>query len=357
MYTLRIGGTWAQQLAPVGDIKYSWGEHGPLAASWGMALPVGFLHPALVQGATVEIFYGGLRVWRGVLEEPDRDEWTCTARGTAEALTDVANLSNVVGDPPVLGNSTYDGAVRAIERGFDLSADGGLPGGPWGPVDPTPVPEYGLFLRGQLDAFTAATGTRWAVDEHGLLHLPEEPTTPTWALTPTVPGVGVTLDNYYSATYMQYTHAVDPFIRTVASYSPHAWRWGPRERTLVHDPEVTLSDFAAKLIVDLLQAESVAAPTVGVTLTDGQLITLGGTRVPLQMLRTGVMVRHYGVLDVPGARNVHEWIINHFEMDTTARTATVTPRHIAPRTLAQIVQSISGAPDPRFVSDSDSDAA
>jgi hypothetical protein len=366
-WSVRVGGVWMYQLAPVGDLKYSWGENGPLAASWGMALPVGFLHPALVQGNTVEIFYGPRRVWRGVLEEPDRDEWKCTAIGTADFLVNVANLStyDLEGeDVPWLGNDAYNGARWAIGasgtpalpagliRGFDFSVDQTVPGGSLEP-DPTPILEYGLNLRAAMDDFTARTGKRWMVDENGLLHVPVDPTTPTLALTPTVPGVGVTLENYYSATFLEYASVGDPTTRTVYQVSPDARRWGPRERTVVHDHEVTLSDAGAQAIVDALQAEAVAAPTKSVTLSDGQLINLGGTRVPLPMLKTNVMVTHFGVIDVPGARNVHQWVIGHFEMDTVAGTAEVSPRHIAPRTLAQVVQSINAPPVPRFTEDSD----
>lgn len=396
MYTIRVGGVWLQQLSPIGDLKYSWGENGPLAASWAMALPIGFLHPALTQGKTVEVFYCGLRVWRGVLEEPDRDNWTCGAVGTSEFLSNVANLSWDLDDNPELGNSVYDGARYAtgegtpppasgLTRGFDFFVDYTVPGGPV-ELDPTPVPEYGLNLRAALDEFTTRTGKRWMVDADGLLRVPVEPTTPSLALTPNVPGVGLTLENYYSATFLRYLHHTldggvggggedggggsglpggeegDPeedeeaalkIYDTVWAVSPDAWRWGPRERTVDYDPEKQTPTAMAQAIVDALQAEATAAPTESVTLTDGQLISLGGTRVPLPLLQTGVMVRHYGVLDVPGARNVHEWVINHVEIDTVAGTATLTPRHVAPRTLAQIVQSISGAPNPRFASDSD----
>ena len=376
-WTIRLGGrTWAHQISPVGDdIKYEWGEHGPLVASWGMALPAGFIHPMLVQGKRVEIFYSGSRVWYGFLEEPDRDNWKCTARGTSELFNDIANLSWDAGFDPEMGNSIYNGARYAIGaegtgdlpadvvRGFDFTVDGWtVPGSPNAPDYDADMatPETGSTLRQALDDFTAWTGRRWAVDENGMLFIPTEPTTPTRALVPGVPGVGVTLENYYSATFLKYLDHFEgdvPVYNTVWAVSPDAWRWGPRERTLEFDPEIQITEGAAQLIVDTMQDESRAAPTLSVELSQGQFITLGGTPVALPLLKTGVMVAHYGVLDVPGARNVHEWVINHFAMDTKTGIATLAPRHIAPRTFAQVVQQFAGGEKRAKQFESDSAAA
>lgn len=389
-YSIRFAGTtWNHELAPIANLKYKKGDHGLLAASWDMALPPGFMHPALTPGKRVEIFYcGASRVGWGFMEEPDREEWKCTAVGS-EFLAYVAlltiggeQISGLFPEHLVLGETDpYNGARYAVSQGagpavedealvaqvmrhFDFTVDGTIPGGPNAEgSDADPALAYGvggvyLDLKAALDANMAATGKRYVLDENGLLQIVEEPTTPTRALTPNVPGVGLSLDNWFSSTVMRYLHhkesggtialpdgttedVVLGIYWAAIAYSPDAWRWGERERTLAFDPEHQISEAAAQAIVDALQAEAVPAATRGVTLHDGQVTNLGGTPIALPLLKTNEMNQHFGVLDVPGARNVREWVTGHLEMDTTTGAAAITPRNVAPRTLAQVVQSIN----------------
>lgn len=370
-FTIRLKrGAYVHQLSEMGGLRYSWGEHGPLEASWSMRLPRGFLHPALTQGVTVEIFYSNSPVWYGHLEEMDRDEWKVKAVGTADFLKNVASLTGV-GEIALAANNIYENVKYATDpdnplpwplvRGFDFSYDETLPGGDLQPDFGTSGAERnaGLSIRQALDSFQTRTGKRWMVDERGMLHVPPAPTEPTLALSPVVPDVGLSLENYYSATYLRYLDHYEtdggvtvPIYETVYAVSLDAHRWGPRERMEDYDLEVQHTEANAQRVVDALQAEAIAAPTQGVQVTHGQVTNLNGTPISLPLLKTNVMVRHYGVLDVPGARNAHEWVINHFEMDTETMTATITPRHVTPRTLAQVIASVNAPPNPYFNFDS-----
>ncbi len=362
-FTVRVGGVWLHQITPYGEVKFSHAKHGPLAASWKMALRQGDLHPALMPGVTVEIFWCGARVWRGVLEEPNRDTWECTAIGFHDHFKSIAALQwqkhGVNWEPTDLalgflnaydtarwanGNAPYENPP-GIVRDFDFDVDGTAPGGP-SQLDGSPFPVDGrLTLRDTLDVWMRWSGKRWVVDHNGLLHVPPAPTEPTVALTPDVPGVGLTLENYYSATYVKYLHHFEsdggvqvPIYAVAYATSPDAERWGPRERSLYLDNDgKQVSEAAAQQIADALQAEAVAAPTESVEVVDGQVMNMHGTPIPLPLLKANTIVRHFGVLDVQGARDVHTRTVDNVEYDTTTGVATLTPRYRAARTFEQVI--------------------
>lgn len=350
-YTIRSAGTWLQQLGPVGDLRYSWGENGCEAASWSMMLTAGFMHSAVFQGALVEVFYCGVRVWYGVMIEPDREAWTFTAKGIAETLNDVAAIGADPQGGYQIGISSD--ATAAIARGFMFSIATNVP-------DALDTDDYigqieGNTLRLQLDSYAAITGNFWMVDESGLLSIVlGPPTIPEWALTPGVPALGVTTENYYSRTYLQFHNAavfVDgEYVKTtVYADAPNnqITRWGLRERAMEFDVDERydpMDESVAQVFVDRVQAEAKASPTQGVQLVEGQVTTTGGTLTPLAFLRPWQMVRHFAVLDVPGARDPYEWVISKVDIDTVAQTANIQPRMVAPRTLAQIIESLSAPP-------------
>src|SRR5690606_21095033 len=115
---------------------------------------------------------------------------------------------------------------------------------------------------------------------------------PTIAFTPDVPGVGLTLENYYSLTAVKYIHHFEtteggrvPIYGVAYAVSEDADRWGPRERSLYLDNDgEEVPAAAAQAIADTLQAEAVAAPVESVEVVDGQVMNMHGTPIPLPLL-------------------------------------------------------------------------
>ena len=64
-YALRSAGVWLHTLGPVGDIEWTKDQRGLNVVSWSMALPVGYVHPALTTRAVVELHHGAHLIGHG----------------------------------------------------------------------------------------------------------------------------------------------------------------------------------------------------------------------------------------------------------------------------------------------------
>src|SRR5690348_9828641 len=85
---VKVGGYWLHQIGAYSDLTITdrW-PGGCFEASWTLELPVGYPHPALRRGASVQVLDGGLVVWSGILSEPDRSTWECVATGLSQIAT------------------------------------------------------------------------------------------------------------------------------------------------------------------------------------------------------------------------------------------------------------------------------
>lgn len=324
MLTVRSDGFWLHSLLPSGamsPVSFTTGMNGPLVAEWDMSLPVGFTHPALRQGARVQVFAGPMCVWSGVMAEPDRNDWHFTADGLHRlgerfdaAFTDASK--------------TLDAAIAsAISRGL-----------PW--TLPTSISTTFTVTEGSvadaLDAYVASTGQQWRVGPNGQVRVYDLPTAVDWTLTPDVPAMPTADDDYASTLVITYSSG-----RTSVSDAAAADRWGTREERIDLS---SLGLSASQAVSQALLANRKARPafTDGVEVSRLRVTTPGGTPPEFWQLAAGIQrVRQHGTLTSDGAVNlgVLEWVIGATSYTDGSGTVALTPMGRVPRAQAEVVAS------------------
>lgn len=350
--SLRVGSTWLNSIARVGDIEYTTtygaGGGGLLTASWSMALPRGYTHPALRQGVTVDLVVGTHVIGSGIMADPDRDEW----RFVIDGLKRVAERMVAVDGS---GNPSTDLSVvipAAVSR---------TPGLPWryvladlpvGPVSSDSEDVANLnYLQQVIDKYCEIHGKRWLIDRFGVFRLVDDPTAPTLALTPGVPSMATAADDYVMRVYARRVSAVSG-----TPAEPSAWavnmsedvaagsRWGVSESIEDITNLGYLSSGDGQDIADAILDAGRARPafTQAVAPHPFQITTIGGTTAPHWLINEGAMVRHQGWLDSDGAlafgRTV-DWVIGSKTYREGgaggAASLTIGPVGLAARTSAQ----------------------
>lgn len=293
MLTVRVGGAWLHSIGSYAELAYShtW-PHGSEAASWRM--PFGTRHEVLRGGALVEIFDGGVRIWRGRLSEPSAGGEFAASGSWHEgegvyALDGSGNATNV--PDTAIDAAIARGAITGTRPASLSAASWGTAGEP-------------MSLTQLLDEAMAGLAKRWYVDADGAWKASTDPTTPSYYVPHAVAGHGLTLadDSYYSHLVGRYVTAWGPpvvYASLTVGDAAAAAKWGRKEG-----------------LVDLTQMGVITAPTATTELTNrlalvgarmgfaeglelgpGQLTTPGGTAVTLTIPQAGAMVRLLGVRD------------------------------------------------------------
>ena len=349
---VRVGITWMHSLGygDIGDLEYTTvhgsGGGGLLTASFSLALPRGFTHSALRQGARVQLSVGGWPICSaGILAEPDRDEWRFTVDGVkrlAERMVAVDGAGNPSTDLSVI-------IPAAVTRGLPWSYfSSGAEALPTGAVSEASEEAANLnTIQAVLDKYCELNGKRWLIDRHGYLRFTTDTTTPTLALTPGVPSIATADDDYTMRVYTRRVSGLN------TDGEPNAWaanmaedtaagaRWGISE---------TVEDITDLGLLDSLDGQDIAnailaaggarpAWTAGVAPAAYQLTTLGGTAVPHWLTEAGAMVRHHGWLDSDGnlafGKTV-DWVIGSKTWRQSDQSLTIAPVGLAARTTAQV---------------------
>lgn len=205
-----VDGTWVDLLYPAADLKHSWGWYieekvegspapsGPLRASISLACPEDLQASWLLPGKTFKIYsHTGGFMWGGLTTEPDRsdDGVTIHAEGLGHKLRDWPALYKpaLVEIPSFIPNDALDYATNFL----------GAPFSRYG-VDLGSTPIALNNVGPMTDLLTLLTraallqGKRLYVDRWGAITYRDNPTTPTWMMTPQTDYFGTADDNYLS---------------------------------------------------------------------------------------------------------------------------------------------------------------
>lgn len=180
------GGVPLDDLGPVGDdlliaTVFGDGGCGVDQITWSMGLPRGFTHPALKQGAVVELRRGPLVVATVINDEPDVDAWKFSAKGLIHRAADFIAV-NSAGTPT---NMLADAVNAAVANGLEWKVPTDLANAA---VSIDSVDQV-LTVADLLNRYCAQTSQRWGITGSGWLRFYTDPTSPRWVLTPDAPSL------------------------------------------------------------------------------------------------------------------------------------------------------------------------
>lgn len=261
---------WLDSIGVVQALRFSTDAHGDLAASWQMILDPRGDHHGIQPGRQVLIPVG-TRLWRGIMNNPRRgDVWEFTADGQAHLAQNYTALA------PTTGNIyNLDEVVdAAIGRGLPWTRAGALPttGGGQGSGADT--------VGGVLDTVTEDNNKIWQVNRDSELRAVTRPTNIAYLLLATDTGGGRTVQGFVTDVHVTYRDSADYAIKTITR-SATSRPFGRFEQPLDETYRGAISTSRAQTIGDnyLARRGPRLAFTQAFTVTDGQLLTTGGTAV------------------------------------------------------------------------------
>lgn len=342
MLALKSGGVWLHHIGYVGDLSYktTW-PGGFLTVSWRMSLPVGYVHPALRAGSTVELFENGLSLGSARMAEPNREEWAFVADGMQLALQHCLAL-DALNEP---STNLTEAINAAAARGWPVGVGVGVPN-----VELSTLSEdkaQGNSLVQLLNAYCETTGERWTIDSASTISIAADPAEGDvdWVLTPGVPAMATADDDYTTLVVVRY-------VDTVTGTEPSGWAPALAGSTTSTTPREKYEDITslglltgaaasanAQAILDVNGART--GFSQGVEVLTYQITTLGGTPAHLPLVRAGQRVRHHGILSADGSLgtpSAREWVIGGTDYEAGSRTITLTPVGLAPRGLARVIK-------------------
>jgi hypothetical protein len=326
-------------------------------ATWTMPLPPNFSDPLLTRGTLVEIMDGSYRIGSPlILASPERgaglgDPWKFTATGVGR---EVEGADSWYCDDGA-GNSTTvatDAITVAIGNGLQ-----------WGGYDPGSVPSFGFLgvttqddlqtIGSLLNAIGDFSGYHWGVGQDNLVAFTQDPTTPTYQVTPDVVALGTADDNYASTVKVRYIDSSTSLFTTATATDANTQaRFGRREFAVdLTSSQPPMSSTAAQGFADGILAKSKGrlSWTNGLTLTSNEIQTIGGVPADLSLVAedvgTGCMVRLHGIFDDLLEFTGNTWldlIIGEAKYVDGASTIDLNPLGLAPRDLAAVVESVTG---------------
>lgn len=319
MLSVRSAGIPLDTIGVVTDLKVTANLQGTLTIDFSMALPRGFRHYALQQGALVQVCAGPLVIDAGVMAEPDRDNGTFTADGLSRIAerfltADAANLDAAIDAALSRGLGSY------WSRPTSLSATGA-------------VPAYVPLSRALDEHVARNKSMRWRVAPDGRLQTYLYDTTPTLALSPTTPAMQTADDNYASRLFVGHASGV-----TQVADAGSAERHGAREEYVDLS---SLSLINAEEVAGAILADGKARPayTEGLEVFAGQLTNLGGAAPEPWQVRPGQMIQHFGTLDNDGAPSLgsFNWVLGSVTYGATGYPCVLQPKDRVARTQAEVI--------------------
>jgi hypothetical protein len=296
------GNRWLKKLASYGPvtISHEW-PHGSEQASWDMNPD--FRHPLLKGGTLVEVFSGGVCIWRGFLIEPKSDGRISALGLWYEAhtapLLDSSNVGTLIPTTAVFG-ARFRGDVR-----WGQPAGSGLSTTPW-----STQPALDITMADFLDQYTASNAQRWWINPlTGDIEVKVDPTVHQWVVPNAVAGMGLTPaeDTFYSHLVGVYYNTGGDVAWTAPVGSADAAA-AFRRRTHIVDLRELGNISQATAEADLANRFLLVGARMGwaetLQLSHGQIFTAGGVPAPLGMVRAGQMVRLAGVFDMSRANKV-----------------------------------------------------
>lgn len=325
--TLWVGGYPATEIAP--HTPPTWetlADGGTGEISWRFTLTPRSQHPALRPGSMVEVKVGGMNVARGPMGDPDRNDWSCVARGVQNDRYLALDASGFV--TRNLGLAFE----QAIARGLRVANPIGHGAGYTVPGDSTePQTVWSLLTE-------AAVGQRTGVDPSGNLYVRSDPTTPWWHAAPDSAIFGTTDEEtitHLLGIYFDGTNNVPIFHPALVDEMPHR-----AEEPVDLTGRGTLAPTEAEdILAGALNLTSKIGFTNGVTLTSAQITTIGGTSAFLPNIRAGVMMRAHGLISARASVQtpVLDFVIGKTRYTAGDDTIYLEPVNTAPRTLADVI--------------------
>lgn len=258
---------------------------GDSVANWQITLDMRAQHRAWDYGRNIGICLGGSTIWHGHMDNPSRDTtWTMNAIGNAaDGMRYVALAAS--SNNALKLNEVVD---AAIVRGLGWTRPSSLPG-----LASTvaAVPSGSQSVAASLDQVAAGqtTETYWAVDTNGVLTMTAAPTTPSYILIATGVGGGRTLDGFVSDIYVMYQSASG--VETTDVRSASSRPFGRFEQVDDQTALGLIPSSQADALGDAFLARNAARAkwTGQLTVTPGQLLTMGGVPVDLGTVRAGFL--------------------------------------------------------------------
>lgn len=317
---LRIGGYPATEIAAHTPPKWeTWADGGSGSASWEFALTRRSQHQALRVGSLVEVMAGPLPLFTGLLSQPDRTTWQCTAYGLASAAKKYLALDGTLSNT----RDVADAIAQAQATGWQATDPDALTGVASGDETGNPI-----TLADLLDARALDLGHRWGVNGKGRLFMRADPTVPQWIASPDSAAFGTTDEDRANTLYGRYLDSGTSTYLTATAGTGDA----PQAAEDLTDRGAMTNAQAVAVLDGMLTARSETAWTNGVTLTRDQLQTIGGTPASLLSVRAGQLMRTLGL--AYGARGIaNDVVIGKTRYDAaTPHQIYVEPVNTAPRT-------------------------
>lgn len=320
---LRVGGVPATEIAAHTPPTWEMGaDGGCLSASWAFSLSMRAQHTALRVRSLVEIMYGPLPVYTGLLTEPDRTTWECHAMGLSSSLRDFLALDGTGATTRNIATAVTEAAVRGW-RGTNPTPVAGIATG-----DATGNPVSAGTL---LDDYAAQTGQRWGVGGSGRLYMRPDPTTATLMTAPGTAAFAPTSENAPGRLAGRYFDGSAYLTAFVGATEPE------EVVDLADRGTLTLAE-AQAILSGMLALQGATGWTNAVTLHREQLMTTGGNPANLVANHSGKMLRAHGFTS--NAVTPTPWqnvVIGKTRHTAGEEVITVEPVNSAPRTFTDVI--------------------
>lgn len=352
-HSLRIGGVWAYEIASWGELE--WSTRWPLGcyeASWSMILRPGERPSAIHVGATVSIWDGSTRIWKGTLAEPNWSEGKFTADGLYAQGSKYMALDGA-------GNSTSS-QTTAVDAAITL-------GLPW---TRQPPPFVGALSTAAVTTLTdnintitqlndavcdrggtGGTAVRWMVDENGLVQNLPDPTVVTWHLAPGSIDLGQTDGGYASALQVRYLDSTTSTYKTnrvadTALANAYGYAEDPVDLTPLGPISSTIATQTGQSI--LAATKGRIGWTESIEVTAGQLTTPGGLPADLSSVRGRDLIRAFDVPTPLQNLPYVDLVVGEAVYAAGSDVVRLSPVDKQPRTLAEVTEDIVRKTRPGF---------
>lgn len=289
-------------------------------------------------GEIVQVFYGGVCVWSGNLVEPDASLGQLTAVGAfylGQKYVALNGSGNATDIPDVaIDQAIADGltwihpvSIRSTSIAIDITG---------GPV------RLGGSDTDLLDTFASANNLRWGVSPSRQVFTAADDTAPIYQTLPMAGGLGYALDNYVSTLVGRYVNLSSAFTTAIVTDSVAEILHGPAQDIVDLTPRGPISAATASSILTTLLAQGRGRPqwTEPITLTYGEILTMGGTPVALETVAAGRLLRVHGGYELAQRGNGQMFIdVPIGRTSLAGGVLTVTPQQVVVKTLADLAQA------------------
>lgn len=291
VYSDAVGGGdrfWLDSLGIINGLSYArTNPGGALTATWQMVLDPRLQHRAWQPGRQIGIACGVATVWEGNLDNPSRGTvWTMNAIGSPSS-----DSQRFLAIAPTTENAlNLDEVIdAAITRGLGWSRASTLPSMP---ATAAAVQSGTVYLDEALQQVLGSQSalTYWTVSDGKVVSAATAPTSPTYLLLATGVGGGRTLDQFVTDVVVTYQSATGQLSTTTVSSSsrPFGRFEYPLDITALGQIPTSQATAAGQNYLALNGARAKFTDTL--TVTHGQLITLGGQPVDLATFEPGPLI-------------------------------------------------------------------